>query len=324
MDEEEEILEILRKHPRGAPSEKVMESFSGSQERMVDVTNTLSDKGLVEFVTINKKLYFRAVNVEEVTKTKGFTPNEKIIYNLIKAEKSKGIWIKDITHRSGLHTNIVKDCIKSLEKNKFIKAVKSVKTTKKLYMLFEYEASEDVTGGAFYTDQELDEAFINELCTIIYRFICKKSLPENRDEVYPPTHSGYPTVSQVTKYLDKSKVTPVRLTNADVEMLMNRLVYEDKIVVLPKRHMNMNVNSMSSEEEVGSDDEMVIGEYATSVYKAVREINDAGKVLLSIESCWTDIPCGKCPVASFCRAGGPVNPESCVYYDEWLGKLEES
>ena len=32
-----------------------------------------------------------------------------------------------------------------------------------------------------------------------------------------------------------------------------------------------------------------------------------------------DAPCGTCPVLEFCKAGGPVNPRECVYYEEWLG-----
>lgn len=30
------------------------------------------------------------------------------------------------------------------------------------------------------------------------------------------------------------------------------------------------------------------------------------------------VPCGKCPVASFCSEDGPVNPKNCEYYQEWL------
>jgi len=32
----------------------------------------------------------------------------------------------------------------------------------------------------------------------------------------------------------------------------------------------------------------------------------------------SDAPCGRCPVFNLCEVGGPVNPENCVYFDEWL------
>ena len=33
-------------------------------------------------------------------------------------------------------------------------------------------------------------------------------------------------------------------------------------------------------------------------------------------------PCGRCPVFDFCKSGGPVNPQECVYYGDWLGMAE--
>lgn len=29
-------------------------------------------------------------------------------------------------------------------------------------------------------------------------------------------------------------------------------------------------------------------------------------------------PCALCPSFEFCKPGGPVNPQECVYYDDWL------
>ncbi|KAI5356530.1 putative RNA polymerase Rpc34, winged helix-like DNA-binding domain superfamily [Septoria linicola] len=32
----------------------------------------------------------------------------------------------------------------------------------------------------------------------------------------------------------------------------------------------------------------------------------------------TQTPCGRCPVFEVCKEGGPINPQSCVYFDQWL------
>lgn len=32
----------------------------------------------------------------------------------------------------------------------------------------------------------------------------------------------------------------------------------------------------------------------------------------------TQAPCGRCPVADVCKEGGPVNPQTCVYFASWL------
>lgn len=47
-----------------------------------------------------------------------------------------------------------------------------------------------------------------------------------------------------------------------------------------------------------------------SVYRALKDI-DAGME-------WSESPCAICPSFEFCKPGGPVNPQECVYYGDWL------
>lgn len=70
---------------------------------------------------------FKAKTPEEVVKYANMDTNEMIIYGHIKNAGNKGIWIKDLKQKSNIHTKNVQDAIKSLEKNKYIKSVKSVK-----------------------------------------------------------------------------------------------------------------------------------------------------------------------------------------------------
>lgn len=46
------------------------------------------------------------------------------------------------------------------------------------------------------------------------------------------------------------------------------------------------------------------------VYRAVREER--------IRVGWTEAPCCLCPSFNFCKEGGPVNPQECTYYGDWL------
>ena len=49
------------------------------------------------------------------------------------------------------------------------------------------------------------------------------------------------------------------------------------------------------------------------VYRAIRKV----KYPLSQDQ----VPCGKCPQFSFCDKGGPVNPDNCVYYEDYLADV---
>ena len=59
-----------------------------------------------------------------------------------------------------------------------------------------------------------------------------------------------------------------------------------------------------------------------SVYRALKES--------TIPFAWTESPCGVCPSFEFCKPGGPVNPQECSYYGDWLlggtvsNEIEES
>lgn len=48
----------------------------------------------------------------------------------------------------------------------------------------------------------------------------------------------------------------------------------------------------------------------SSVYRALKE----GTTPFA----WTESPCGVCPSFDFCKPGGPVNPQECIYYGDWL------
>ena len=79
-------------------------------------------------------------------------------------------------------------CLKSLVQKQLIKSVKSVKVctyvilvrigphpsknpTRKIYMMYHLEPSTEMTGGAWYSDNELDTEFIKLLCSACLRFI---------------------------------------------------------------------------------------------------------------------------------------------------------
>jgi DNA-directed RNA polymerase III subunit RPC6 len=49
---------------------------------------------------------------------------------------------------------------------------------------------------------------------------------------------------------------------------------------------------------------------AGSVYRALKDS--------AVPFAWMESPCGVCPSFEFCKPGGPVNPQECSYYGDWL------
>ncbi len=116
-------------------------------------------------------------------------------------------------------------------------------------MLYELQPSLDVTGGPWFTDNELDVEFIRSLLVIIWRYVGEKSYPnafkphatQKKDkegvevEQTPPiqqsyTHNyvGYATIPEIQQFIVGSHITTVDLTVHNIRSLCEVLVYEDK------------------------------------------------------------------------------------------------
>lgn len=106
--------------------------------------------------------------------------------------------------------------------------------TRKIYMLSKLTPSVELSGGAWYTDNELDVDFIDKLAHVCENFICRATWPVGGDEsvrrLYPAAYTKYlPTAPRVLEYLDSVKVSHVKLSVRDVQDLLETLVYDEKI-----------------------------------------------------------------------------------------------
>lgn len=140
-------------------------------------------------------------------------------------------------------------CFKSLEQRQLIKAVKSVKfPTRKIYMLYNLTPSVELSGGPWYTDNELDTVFIESLCTALYRHISRETWPPHRldreeaakeidgnsTRLLPAACTpDLPSARSCLNWLVKSKLTATKLAEQDVKSLLDTLVWDGKIEKVP-------------------------------------------------------------------------------------------
>ena len=102
------------------------------------------------------------------------------------------------------------------------------------------------------------------------------------------------------RFVEESRVTSVALTAEDIEMLLNRLLFDGLVT---------KVTSMAVVPSRIVDDDKDDSIY---VYKATINNNE------KTESMLAGMPCGCCPVATQCHDSGPVTPQRCPYFTEWL------
>ncbi|KAG7097277.1 hypothetical protein E1B28_004643 [Marasmius oreades] len=172
-------------------------------------------------------------------RSKDLTGEEEIVLGHIRASHNEGIWTKHLKAKTNLHQTVLDRCLKTLQQKKLIKKVQSVQhPTRKIFMLEGLEPSIALTGGPWYTDNELDTEFIETLTKACSRIVQEKSSPKRRSNneraLYPISKvSQYPTAEYVQKKLREARITPTELSVEHVEMLLNVLILDGEIEKLP-------------------------------------------------------------------------------------------
>ncbi|KAI0305368.1 RNA polymerase Rpc34 subunit-domain-containing protein [Multifurca ochricompacta] len=207
--------------------------------------NFLLAAGLLKLMRdTNGNLSYRAVQKNELDAKKGLSGEESMVLGHIQAAANQGIWTKHLKAKTELHQTVIDRCLKSLVQKQLIKSVKGVKyPTRKIYMMAHLEPSVELTGGPWYTDNELDTEFIKLLCSACLRYIRERTLPKHKHDegssfsLQPlyPVNAGisYPNAKEVLAFLTKSKITETQFTEEHVEMLLNVLVLDGEVERFP-------------------------------------------------------------------------------------------
>lgn len=212
------------------------------------IVQELLDKNLIKLVKQNNELKFQSVDMQEAQKKSTMSSEESLVYSYIEASGREGIWSKTIKARTNLHQHVVSKCLKSLESQRYVKSVKSVKfPTRKIYMLYHLQPSIEVTGGPWFTEGELDVEFIDSLLTIIWRYIAENTFPNGiksmnsggngdnkaqEDVQYLPNVKNYCTTQEILDFIAASQVANVDLSTANIRALCEVLVYDDRLELL--------------------------------------------------------------------------------------------
>ncbi|CAK7902930.1 DNA-directed RNA polymerase III subunit RPC6 [[Candida] anglica] len=207
---------------------------------LVKTAQELVSNNLIKLMKQGDELKFQAISTSEASKISSMSNDEAMIYSHIEASGREGIWTKTIKAKTNLHQHIVVRCLKSLENQRYIKSIKSVKhPTRKIYMLYNLQPSIEVTGGPWFTDSELDTEFIDSLLTVIWRFVASKSFPtafqppsssNNMVQAsFPSNHTGFINLDDIMEFITSNKITNIELATNDIRSLCEVLIYDDKL-----------------------------------------------------------------------------------------------
>jgi DNA-directed RNA polymerase III subunit RPC6 len=254
-----------------------------------------------------------------------------MVYNVIHSTERTGIWVRHIGNRTNLHKSILDRCLKSLEGKNYIKSLHNVKyPSRKMYMLAGLAPSEEVTGGAWFTDGVLDATFIGTIAAYIEFKVAERSwykvpATESKNKriktasgkadvksdermylPYPHGYTGYPNVETISTLVDGSSLTPVHLSDESIIQLLEMLCYDNKIVALNNGEC---YRALRTPDVIKADRDRKKSEGIEDPAETSKHI---------VKNGMTEAPCGACPVFRLCSPGSAVSPETCEYFDPWL------
>ncbi|KAM5309266.1 LOW QUALITY PROTEIN: DNA-directed RNA polymerase III subunit RPC6-like [Glossophaga mutica] len=195
---ENRTIELCHQFPHGITDQVIQNEMPHieAQQWAVAIDRLLS-MGQLDLLRSNTGLLYRIKDSQNAGKMKGSDNQEKLVYQIIEDAGNKGIWSRDIRYKSNLPLTEINKILKNLESKKLIKAVKSVAASKKkVYMLYNLQPDQSVTGGAWYRlDQDFESEFVEVLNQQCFKFL----------------------------------QTKVELSMEDIEAILNTLIYDGKV-----------------------------------------------------------------------------------------------
>ncbi|EME46943.1 hypothetical protein DOTSEDRAFT_70771 [Dothistroma septosporum NZE10] len=228
----------------------------------------------------------------------------------------------------------------------------------KTYILSHLKPSESVTGNSFYDAGDLDESFRDELMNLIIFWVRQHSWKEPsrkhkvKKEPSPPVLGAEDKGDgskkrKRTADIEELGSRPVKHRSARFDPETDnftQIMYKagthnyptaefihaflaDSEAILPTKRKSLTVQEIQGCIDVLCWDEKLEkvptrdGEWG---YRTVRGItfkppgSQYGDFDDNAGTALTQAPCGKCPVFDLCHEGGPVNPQECVYFTQWL------
>uniref|UniRef100_A0AC35GXY0 Uncharacterized protein n=1 Tax=Panagrolaimus sp. PS1159 TaxID=55785 RepID=A0AC35GXY0_9BILA len=146
-------------------------------------------------------------------------------------------------------------------------------------MLYNIEADESVSGGVFYSNQEVDSSFVQTLMDVSVVFLQKrhqKAFAKNPKKI-DALRESCTHVSEVTEFIKSKNICTVAVNENDIEYILDLAWKHNRIYKTDTQ-----------------------GYYR---YRTTKAGADGTTYAI----------CNFCPVRSECQVGHKISPETCIY-----------
>ncbi|GIY07554.1 DNA-directed RNA polymerase III subunit RPC6 [Caerostris extrusa] len=171
---EDMVLDILKRHPTGVTQKIFKESLPSLPVKdLVQIINKLSTNGKIDLLKKGKQLvYALKSDASRKTLTAGSGAEEHCILDAVKRAGNNGISPKELKFALNIPQPQITKILKNLESQRIVKAVTS-SSKKKVFMLYNLEPSQEITGGTFYSGQEFETEFVDVIGEQCYQYLLR-------------------------------------------------------------------------------------------------------------------------------------------------------
>ena len=148
--------------PSASPADIAVELQALLSERRVDVFAMRTAPGMPRSAA--EEHTYKLVSAEKAMRLKDLAPEDVMVLQHVERGSTQGVWVRNIKIATRLQQAQINKILKRLEGRKLVKPVQSVAfKNRRMYMMFDLEPDKALTGGPWYTEQELDLSFVMAL-----------------------------------------------------------------------------------------------------------------------------------------------------------------
>ncbi|KAK6090681.1 hypothetical protein P3W45_000404 [Vairimorpha bombi] len=218
------LLSFIKTYENGVTEEQILiMNPSLTKESLVKHLNSLIKNNSITVYKDGSTIYYKAI-------TNASDDYESLIINLISQSGTDGMWIREIREKTNMPHNLVLKMLSNLESKRIIRSIKNIKNNRKVYVLFDIIPSDEVTGGFWFTDNDVDVECVDNVSKIVYNYIKKKTLMDSENVLNK--YSNNPSLSEITEFVNTLNFLNSQVKEAEMRYLVNTMVYDDKIELL--------------------------------------------------------------------------------------------
>ncbi|KAM0672929.1 subunit C34 of DNA-directed RNA polymerase III [Ordospora colligata] len=224
------ILEFIKNHAKGVTEQEITQNFPLlSKTEIAKELNACLKHQQISLFRENGILYYKSLGISG-------DDYELMIYNLVSQNGGEGVWLKTIKDKTNMPHTLIGKVLRSMEAKRIIKSVKCLKNNRKMYVLYDETPSEEITGGTWFHDNDVDFECVSKILEIVLLYLEKNTTSEDGQTL--PEYEANPTIDDILEYIKKLNILSIPLKHGDLEVIADILVFDGKAEKLYSEAIN--------------------------------------------------------------------------------------